>query len=106
MRAPGKPEAMARGPTVRAAVCWVAAVEMAQPLLRQMKMQGALKTPAKFIPTWKSPVEAVPSPKYTAATSSFFESFAAHAMPVACGIWVPTGDEMETMLPARYEWWT
>ncbi len=36
---------------------------MAQPLLRQKKTTGALKTPAKFIPLWKSVELVAPSPK-------------------------------------------
>ena len=89
-----------------AAVCLLPGVEIAQPLLRQKKMHGALKTPAKFSPTWNCPVDAVPSPKKASAQSSFFEMRAAIARPAACGICVPTGDEIETMLSQFAEWCT
>src|SRR2546430_17155585 len=89
-----------------AAVCFEPGVEIAQPLLRQKKMHGALKTPAKLSPTWNSPVEAVPSPKKTSAQSSFLVRRAPIATPVACGICVPTGDEIDTMLSQLAEWCT
>ena len=54
----------------RAAVCLAPGVEMAQPLFRQKKMHGDFQTPAKFMPTWNSPVEVAPSPKKVTAISS------------------------------------
>ncbi len=69
---------------------------MAQPLLRQMKTTGALDTPAKFMPTWNSPVDDVPSPKKVSATSSDLLMLMAMAVPTACGIWVPTGELIDT----------
>ena len=62
---------------------------MAQPLLRrQMNTTGALDTPAKFMPTWNSPVDDVPSPKNVSATSS--DLLMAHdlAVPTRLLIWV------------------
>ncbi len=43
--------------------CSVAGVEMAQPLLRQMKSTGAPSVAAKLAAAWKSPSLAAPSPK-------------------------------------------
>ena len=45
------------------AVCTDVGAEMAQPLLRHRKMQGALRTAAKLHETWNAPVEVAPSPK-------------------------------------------
>jgi hypothetical protein len=36
---------------------------IAQPLLRQMKTDGVLNTPAKFAPLWNSLELVAPSPK-------------------------------------------
>src|SRR3972149_347610 len=65
--------------------------EMAHWLFWHRNTHGTLKTPAKLSPSWKSPFEDPPSPKYTAAAFLWPLSFMAHAAPVACGIWVPTG---------------
>jgi len=43
--------------------CWMDGVEIAQRLLRQMKTVGTDSVAAKFIPAWKSPSLADPSPK-------------------------------------------
>src|SRR5262249_52414726 len=79
--------------------------EMAQPLLRQSKIAGALKRPAKLALAWKMGVEVAPSPKKATATSSLPCSLAAQAAPTACGIWVPTGELIDTKLRLRPEWW-
>src|SRR5687768_4978427 len=79
---------------------------MAQPLLRQMNTHGAFQTPAKFIPTWNSPVDEVPSPKNTIDTSSLPITLAAYAEPTACGICVPTGELIDTRLSQLAEWCT
>src|SRR3954467_6753205 len=68
---------------------------MAQPLLRQKKMVGVLKTPAKFIPLWKSDELVAPSPKYVSATAGSRLILAAQAKPTAWVICVPIGELTE-----------
>src|SRR4051812_20778931 len=97
-RTPGMPYPTALDANVFAAVCLSRGTLMAQPLFRQMNTQGAFHTPAKFMPTWNSPVDDVPSPKYTTDTSSLPSSLAAYAEPTACGICVPTGELIDTRL--------
>ncbi len=46
-----------------AAVCVDRGVEIAHWLLLQSRTSGALKTPAKFAPSWNEPSEVAPSPK-------------------------------------------
>src|ERR1019366_2209688 len=71
------------------AVCREAGVLVAHPLLRQTASTGALGTPAKFSPVWKSPLLVAPSPKKTRAATSSRGIRAAQATPTACGIWGP-----------------
>src|ERR1019366_6987417 len=71
------------------AVCRDAGVLVAQPLFRQIASTGALVTPAKFSPVWKSPLLVAPSPKKTSAATSSRRARAAHATPTACGMCVP-----------------
>ena len=63
----GKTEAAVRAEISQAveAVCRDAGTLMAQWLFWQMKTTGALKTPAKFKATWKSPSLVAPSPAET-----------------------------------------
>jgi hypothetical protein len=67
-------------------------VEIAKPLLRQMKITGQRLVAAMLRAAWKSPSLAAPSPKYAAATAGGFIGFSiafifnAYAAPVAWGI--------------------
>ena len=79
-----------------AAVCFSIGTEIAQPLLRQMNTTGALDTPAKFMPTWNSPVDDVPSPKKAMRHVVACRCSWRMAVPTACGIWVPTGELIDT----------
>src|SRR2546423_6537919 len=80
------------------AVCFAVGTLMAQWLFWQMKTTGALKTPAKFIATWKSPSLVAPSPRYAAITVLSPLMRAAIAAPTACGSWVPMHDDQLTWL--------
>src|SRR5213594_1850881 len=62
-RTPSKPYARAFWARVFEAVCLETGTEMAHWLFLQKKIVGALKTPATFIPAWKSPSLVAPSPK-------------------------------------------
>jgi hypothetical protein len=80
---------------VSAAVCRSRGTLMAQPLLRHTSTTGALCTPAKLSPVWKSLALVAPSPNQVRATMSSFLMRAAQAAPTACGIWVAMGALME-----------
>src|SRR5206468_12656423 len=95
-RTPSIPYARAFSAIVLAAVCFATGTEMAHWLFLQKKIVEALKTPAKFIPAWKSPSLVAPSPKNVRLTTSSWRIFAAHAAPTACVICVPTGLEVVT----------
>src|SRR5438093_8720763 len=95
-RTPSKPYAKAFWARVFEAVWRVTGTEIAHWLFLQKKIVGVLKTPAKFIPAWKSPSLVAPSPKYVSVTTSSFRIFAAQAAPTAWGICVPTGLETGT----------
>src|SRR3954471_23053903 len=71
------------------AVCFAVGTLIAQWLFWQTKTTGALKTPAKFIATWKSPSLVAPSPMYAATTVGSPLMRAAIAAPTAWGSWVP-----------------
>src|SRR5438067_2688925 len=86
---PGKPYACALIAIDSLAVCLLEGTLMAQWLFWQMKTTGALKTPAKFIATWKSPSLVAPSPMYAATTVRSPLIRAAIAAPTAWGSWVP-----------------
>ena len=103
---PGSPYSTAFCANVGDAVWTERGTEIAQPLLRQIKMTGILNTAAKFALTWKVGVDVAPSPKKPTATSSFFCSLAAHAAPTACGICDPTGELIETKFNFRAVWCT
>ena len=94
-RTPSKPYATAFCAIVSEAVCLATGREIAHWLLLHTNTVGVRKTPAKFIPAWKSPVEVPPSPKYARETMRSPRSFAAHAAPTARGIWVPTQLEID-----------
>ena len=66
-------------------------------------LAGALNTAAMLRLVWKMGVEVPPSPKKASATSSFPESFAAQAVPTACGICVATGELIVTKFSRRIE---
>ena len=74
---------------------------IAQPLFWQNKITGAPKTLARFAPSWKSPSEAVPSPKYAIEHALVASSFAPIAQPTACTIWVATGTQIGAKRFAR-----
>ena len=90
------PYARAFSARVFDAVCFATGTEIAHWLFLQKKIVGALNTPAKFIPAWKSPSLVAPSPKYVRLTESSLRIFAAQAAPTACVICVPTGLEVVT----------
>src|SRR5579862_2805863 len=91
---------------VGAAVCTERGTEIAQPLLRHMRIAGAFMTPARLRLEWKMGVDVPPSPKNASATSSLPESLAAQAVPTACGICVATGELIVTKFSLRTEWCT
>ena len=82
---------------VSEAVCFSMGTEMAHWLLLQMNSTGALVTPAKLSPEWKSLLEVPPSPKYAALMPPSPLSFWAMAVPVAWMMCVPMGLLMLTM---------
>jgi hypothetical protein len=67
-------------------------------LFWQTKRHGALRTPAKFIPEWKSLLDVPPSPKKHIETTSSPLIRAAIAVPAAWMICVPMGLEIDTNL--------
>src|SRR6266511_4258872 len=73
------------------AVCEENGTEMAHWLFWQKNTTGALNTAAKLHPSWKSPSEVAPSPKYTSVARDFRSSFEPMAWPTAWMIWEPTG---------------
>src|SRR5947209_9243980 len=79
--------------------------EMAYPLFSQISTIGTRWMPAKFSDSWKSPLDAAPSPKYATATASEPAIRAASAMPAAWGMWVAIGDDPVMMFRARLPQW-
>jgi hypothetical protein len=71
--------------SVSAAVCASSGVEIAHWLLLQKRTSGALKTAAKFAPSWKAPSEVAPSPKKAIAHACSPRSYFPHARPAAWG---------------------
>jgi hypothetical protein len=87
---PGNPYPAARDAKVEAAVWLLTGVEIAQPLFCSTKTTGARRTPARFIASWMSPSEDVPSPKYVMTTASEPWCARPQARPTACGTCVPS----------------
>src|SRR5262249_19123567 len=78
------------------AVCPSSGTEIAQPLFSHTNTHGDAKTPAKFIPVWKSLAEVAPSPNQVITTRGSFLIFIAIAVPAAWMICVAIGLEMLT----------
>src|SRR3979409_1662945 len=87
------------------AVCFDVGTLIAQWLFWQMKTTGGLKTPAKFIATWKSPSLVAPSPRYAAMTVRSPLIRAAIAAPTACGSWVAMQEDQLTWFTLREAMW-
>ncbi len=87
------------------AVCRSRGTLMAQPLLRHTNTIGALRTPAKLRPVWKSLALVAPSPKYASATTSSRRMRAAQAAPTAWGICVAMGELMDVNRPGFQASW-
>src|SRR5258708_21695276 len=102
---PGNPYATALAAMLSLAVCLVVGTLIAQWLFWQVKTTGALKTPAKFIATWKSPSEVAPSPRYAAITVRSPLMRAAIAAPTACGSCVPMQEDQLTWFTLRDAMW-
>ena len=93
---PSNPYATALTAMLSLAVCFCVGMLIAQWLFWQTKTTGGLKTPAKFIATWKSAEEVAPSPMYAATTVLSPLMRAAIAAPTACGSWLPMHELQET----------
>src|SRR6185436_13455743 len=83
------------------AVWFFVGTEIDQWLFWQTNTTGTLKTPAKFIATWKSFDDVAPSPRNAIAITSSPLSFAAQAAPTACGSCVPITELHETWFCGR-----
>ena len=81
--------------SVSARVCACTGVEIAQPLLLQKRINGALVTAPKFAPSWNAPSDVAPSPKNTTAQARSPLSFFPQARPAACGTCVPIGTQID-----------
>src|SRR5918996_2188787 len=92
-RTPGNPYASAFF-QMGAAVCFWTGTEMAQWLFWQKNTTGHRSTAATLHPSWKSPWDVAPSPKYTMAQASLPSSRAPRAHPTAWRTWLETGTEI------------
>ena len=79
---PGKPYASALR-QIGATVCDDKGTEMAHWLFWQKNTTGERNTEAKLHPSWKSPSDVAPSPKYTSEQRSCPSSLAPIAYPTA-----------------------
>src|SRR3990170_675437 len=101
-RTPSNPYAVAFSANVFDAVWRLKGTEIAHWLFLHRKTHGTWNTPAKFIPTWKSPWLVAPSPKYVRDTVRSPRIRMAHAVPTAIWICVPTGLDGLTKLTSRF----